>query len=349
MTSRERLLTALRGGTPDRVPVSPFGWGHVDPDSEIGHEMLARLDMLICVGGGGDPFFGARVPASSHSEGDTSVAVYHTPRGDLRRVSRRTAVTSATIEFPCKTPDDIDRVLSLPYQPPGFNLDSYQQWVERAGDEALVMVGLNNAICWPATLFSPEDLCLCWADAPDQLRRLNDVAQERLLSYVEQLCAAGVAAFRIVGGEYATTQLGPAGFEALCSEQDRELCDLLRRYEAVSYYHNHGPVMRFLELFRAVGMDAMDPFEAPPFGDCDLRETKRRLGKIAVVGNLDDMEQYEKLPHPELQRLAAERLEAAGPTGFVLGGTASGTYTEVGARGFLAVLEVARSFGAKVR
>ncbi len=344
MTSRERLLTALRGGTPDRVPVSPFGWGHVNPDSPVGQEMLARLDMIVCVGGGGSPFFGRAVEASSTTAGDTTTTTYRTPLGDLHRVQRRTSVTSATVEFPCRSAADLAKVRALPFEPATINVEPYHAWVERAGEEGLVMVGLADAICWAAELFSPEDLCYCWADAPDELVALTNLGQQRLLEFVERLCQAGVTAFRIVGGEYATTQLGPQGFAALCLEQDRELCDLIHRYGGIAYYHNHGPVKRFLESLRAVGMDAIDPFEAPPFGDCDLREARRVLGDIAIVGNLDDMEQYEQLPHDELRRLAAERLEAAGTTAFVLGGTASGTYTERGARGFMAVVEVAESY-----
>lgn len=341
MTSHERLWCALHGGSPDRVPVSPFGWGHVDPNSDLGAEMLERLDMLIPVGAhGGDPFFGTAVELTHEQLGPDTIATLHTPRGPLRQVHRRTAVTSATVEFFCKSPADLELVASLPYRAPEPTVPHYDEWVARAGDEALVMVGLGNAICWPATLLSPEHFSLAWADAPQVMIDLCHLANERLLAWVEQLCGLGVRAFRIVGGEYATTQLGPAGFAALCLEQDRALCDLMRRHGACAYYHNHGPVMRYLEQFRAVGMDALDPLEGPPYGDCDLRAAKQALGEICLVGNLDDMEQYEQWPHDRLRALAAERLAAAGPTGFVLGGTASGTYTERGARGFLAVLEV---------
>ncbi len=340
MTSLERLRCALRGGTPDRVPVSPFGWGHVDPDSDVGAEMLARLDLLIPVGAGGDPFFGAEPAVEHRREGRDQITIFHTPAGDLRQVHRHTAITSATVEFACRTPADLEQIAAMPHRPAGIALEQYAAWVERAGDEALVLVGVPDAICWPATLLSPEDFCLCWAEAPAAMRDLVALAQSRLVPWIGALCEAGVRAFRIIGGEYATTQLGPRGFEALCLEQDRELCRLMRRHDAIAYYHNHGPVMRYLDLFRAVEMHALDPLEGPPYGDCDLRAAKSALGDICLVGNLDDMEQIEQWPHDRLRALAAERLAAAGPAGFVLGGTASGTYTERGARGFLALLEV---------
>lgn len=341
MTSRERLWCALHGGTPDRVPVAPFGWGHVNPDSDVGAEMLARLDMIVPVGAhGGDPFFGTGLEMTHEQTGDDHIAFLHTPHGPLRQVRRRTPITSATVEFFCKSPADLEVVAALPYRAPEPTVPEYEAWCARAGDEALVMVGLGDAICWPATLLSPEDFSLAWADARQTMIDLCNLANERLLAWVERLCELGVKAFRIVGGEYATTQLGPAGFAALCLEQDRAVCALMRRHGACAYYHNHGPVMRFLSLFREVGMDALDPLEGPPYGDCDLRAAKGALGDIGLVGNLDDMEQLEQWPPERLRALAAERLAAAGPAGFVLGGTASGTYTERGARGFLALLEV---------
>ncbi len=266
----------------------------------------------------------------------------------LRRpgtLASRSAITSATVAFACRDAEDLAKILVMPYAFAPPDATQYHAWCERAGEQAMVMVGLADAICTPATLMSPEDLCYCWADDPEALTALTNIAHTRAMRHLEALCEQGVKAFRIIGGEYATTQLGPAGFEALCLRQDRELCELMRGYGAISYYHNHGAVMRYLELFRAVGMDAIDPFEGPPYGDADLAECRRALGDICIVGNLDDMEQYEKLSHARLRELAAERLQATGAKGRVLGGTASGTYTEVGARGFMALVEVAEEFG----
>ena len=48
----------------------------------------------------------------------------------------------------------------------------------------------------------------------------------------------------------------------------------------------------------------------------------------------------------ELVMAAAEKcLEQAGPDGYLLGGTASGTYTEQAARNFQAMVGVAEAYG----
>ncbi len=59
-----------------------------------------------------------------------------------------------------------------------------------------------------------------------------------------------------------------------------------------------------------------------------------------MVGNLDDMEVLNKLPTEEVLRLGRLLIEQAGPDGFVLSGTASGTYGERAARNFLALADM---------
>lgn len=339
MTSRQRLLTALRGGKPDRVPVAPFGLGRIPSDSPLAAELIRHTDILLDVGAGADPFLGAAATVRREDDGAETRVVIETPKGPLTRVIRRTSVTSATVEFPFRSPDDAERFLAIPYVPPESDLSAYHAWRERVGDEGFVMVAIGNAVCLPADWFSPEGFALCWAEAPDVMTRLVAAASERLSAFVEKLCRLGVEGFRIVGGEYVTVQLGHRAFRALVEPFDSALIEIIHRHGAIAYYHNHGRVMAFLEELAGLGMDAMDPFEAPPWGDVqDLGEARRRVGdRLCIVGNLDDMEIVNQLPTEEVLEIARERLRQAGTQAFILGGTASGTYTEQGARNFIAM------------
>lgn len=343
MTSRERLLGAFACGTPDRVPVAPFGFGHVNPDSELGHELVRKTDFIQSVGGAGGWFLGAKVERSVVTEGQATTITYHTPKGDLTQVDRSTDITHATVKFPCQTADDIEKLLSIPYEPIPANPGPFIEWEDRLGDEGLTLVGFLDAICAPATLFSPADFSLLWVDAPDAFMALIHAAQERCLQAAEDACRAGIKGFRIIGGEYASTQLGPYAYRQTVTEPDAELVRVMHDHGAIVYYHNHGPVMKYLEMFADIGMDAADCFEAPPWGDCDLVAAKQVLkGRVCIVGNLDDMEVIDKFDEAAVRAIARERLQQAGPDGFVLGGTASGTYTENGARNFIAMAEVSR-------
>jgi uroporphyrinogen-III decarboxylase len=331
----------MRGGTPDRVPVSPYHLSRVDPDSDLGREMIAKCDILFDCGGAGAWGFGTSVQRTGREESGGGVETIETPKGPLTRRWRRTEKTSAQVEFAVKSAEDVERFLSIPYTAPVADAAAYHVSRQRIGDEGLVLCGIGNAICLAADLMSPEDFCLAWAEHPNLMERLTAVASERLNAHVDDLCRAGIEAFRIVGGEYVSVQLGPRAFARLITPFDTTLVEIIHRHGGIAYYHNHGRVMRYLTALRDIGMDALDPLEAPPWGDCDLRQARRFVGSMpCFVGNLDDMEVVDSLPTEQVLAIARERWNAAGASAFVLGGTASGCYSERGARNFIAMAEM---------
>lgn len=341
MTSRQRLLSAMRFEPVDRVPVAPFTLGRLEPGSEIEKELIRKTDPFISEAVAGDYFFGAGCEQEITRDGDTTTVVRHTPLGDLVERTRSTAVTSACVEYSLKTLEDAEKFLSIRYVEPQVDASRFFSRREEIGEEGFVLCGVSDAVMLPALLLSPEDFCLWWADYPDLMLRLTQLASDRINAWVDRLCLAGVNAFRIVGGEYASVQLGPGGFDPLVVEQDKELVSIMHSHGAIAYYHNHGPAMRFLTRFVEIGMDALDPLEAPPWGDADLKAARAECGsRVAFVGNMDDMEIVDKLEADEVAAIALERVEAAGDRGFILGGTASGTYTERAARNFIHLAEV---------
>lgn len=342
MTSRERLLCALRRGTPDRVPVAPFGTARFGLDSVWGQRLLRETDLLHEVGTGSDVLWGHQPPIETAERGSETVTSFHTPHGTLTRVVRRTEITSATVRFPCRTAMELEQLLEMPYEPPDLNLAPYWREEEKVGEEGLTLIGLVTGLCWVADLLSPEDFCLLWADAPEVLERAVAVGNDRLCAWLREACPAGAAAFRIIGPEYASVELGPRAYERLVVNQDSRLCEIIHQYGGIAHVHNHGPMTRYYDLILRIGIDSIDPLEAPPWGDCDLAEAKARIGDhICLVGNLDDMEVLGKWPRERILARGRELMEQAGPGGFILGGTSSGTYTEYAAENFIALRQLA--------
>lgn len=346
MTSRERLIAAMKFEKTDRLPVAPFGLGALPPDSPAALELIAKTDPFIEARVPGDIWYGTECPAEVSTDGNGMTVVRQTPMGDLVERTQWTDVTSAKVGFPVKSLEDAEKYLSVEYVAPEVDASLFLKRKAEIGEDGLVLAGIPDAVQLPAALLSPEDFSLWWMDHPDMMRKLTDVFAARLNDWVDRLCKAGVDGFRICGGEYASVQLGPTGFDALVLDQDKELIDIIHRHGAIAYYHNHGPVMRFMARFCEIGMDALDPLEAPPWGDADLRQARAACGdKVAFVGNFDDMEMLEKLSFEELRPMALERIEAAGDRGFILGGTASGSYTEKAARNFVALAELSKTVG----
>ncbi|MBD3184318.1 hypothetical protein GF312_18690 [Candidatus Poribacteria bacterium] len=348
MTSRERLLCAIAHETPDRVPVGPFGLGHLGYNSEMATELIQKTDPFISGGVGGNALMGDLVKTERVQEGNDTVITIFTPKGNLTQRHRRTDITGYTVEFPCKNAEDVEKYMSIPYKPSKPNVEHFINRKDEIGEEGLVLAGIPDAICLPATIMSPMDMCLLWADEPDLMTEVVETVSERILEFVEKACKAGVDGFRVIGGEYASEQLGPRGFKALVKPYDTELSRLIHKYGGVVYYHNHGDVDAFLEDFADLEIDALDPLEVPPYGNVDLADAKRRIGsKVCLVGGLDDMEVLESLDEETIKEMGRKCIEAAGPDSYVLGGTASGTYTEKAAQNFIALVDVARKYALK--
>ena len=345
MTSRERLLCAMRGGTPDRVPVAPFGTARFGLASEVGQRLLRETDLLHEAGTAVNILLGHEPPIATEERGRESVTTYHTPAGPLTRVVRRTEITSATIKFPCTGAAELEQVLAMPFQPAEVNLAPYWAEEEKVGDEGLTLIGLVTGLCWVADLLSPMDFCLLWAEAPEVMERAVQVGTDRLCEWLQRACPAGAAAFRLIGPEYASVELGPRAYERLVVNMDSRLCAIIHQHGGLAHVHNHGPMTRYYDLLLQVGMDSLDPLEAPPWGDCDLAEAKARIGgSICLVGNMDDMEVLGKWPRERVLARGRELLEQAGPGGFVLGGTSSGTYTEYAVENFIALRKLAEEW-----
>jgi uroporphyrinogen-III decarboxylase len=343
MTSRQRLLAAARCEPCDRVPVSPFHLGRLDPDGDATAEMLSRCDPFIEVRAGADVFGGRNYHEDLRDEGNLRLGTIHTPAGDLTRAVKTTEVARHTVEYPCKGPADLEKYLSIPFEPEEPDMSAYHEACLRYGEEALVLVGMPDAVCLPAQLMKPEDFCLLWADAPALMQAVVGEAARRVEAFVEAACRAGARGFRIIGGEYASTQLGPRAFEELVVGPDRRLVEIMHRHGALAYFHNHGPMMRYLEPIARIGPDFLDPLEMPPYGDVDLERAREIIaGRYCIVGTFDDMEMLEKWPTEKTVAEARERLRRYGELGICLGGSASGTYGERAARAFCAIADAVR-------
>lgn len=346
MTSRQRMLAAIRHQPVDRVPVAPFGLGRLDPSGEMAAELIEKTDPFILVRAGGDPLVGADPDITVTEEGPDRITIYHTPKGDLRQVYHRTEITGYWTEFPCHNGEELEALISMPWKPTVVDTEDFLHRKAEIGEDGLVLAGIVDGICFPAIYMSPEDMCILWAEAPALVTDVVAEAARRVEDFVTRASQQGVDGYRIIGGEYASEMLGPRGFAALITPFDTALVDLIHRYDGIAHYHNHGDVDLFMEAFAELGIDSLDPLEVPPFGNVDLSDAMRRIGdRVCFVGGLDDMEILETRSTEEVLRLGRETLQKTGSRNFMLGGTTSGIFTERAARHFIALVDVAREFG----
>lgn len=344
MTSRQRMLAAIRHEEPDRVPVAPWGLGRLRRGDPITEELIAHTDPWLEMGAGVSVWGGASPPVEEWREGNVRRMVVHAPGRDLTAARTTTQQTTAATEYLCKSLEDIEALLGIPYVRPRIDVEAFLAHKASVGEDGLAVLEVGDALCFPNDTLGTEYCSYLWASQPEVIRRMVELAAGRLFSLLEEAIEAGVDCVRIVGGEYATQLMGPRAWEELVVPYDGPLVEMIRGHGAIAHYHNHGYMQRFIGRIADLGIDSLDPIEQPPYGDMEMDEAYRLVGdRVCLVGGLDDMEVLETRPLDDVRRMGAELIERVGREGWMLGGTSSGIYTERAAQAFIALVDVAEA------
>ncbi len=350
MNSRERILAAIHLQEADRVPCSPhLGPGVVAqmPPGEW-QALLACTDVTMSVSALGDlPILGGQAlidNTRTRREGNTVTTEIETPKGLLYARQVHTREASWVAEHFFKEPEDVDKVLSIPYTPPTFDVDPYKEWVEQVGDQGFVALGMPSAFRFCLGFFGSQELYLMMADDLDRIERLVATMNERLAMYVETCCRKGVRSFWMGGSEHCGPGVvHPKTFRRLITPYDKRIVGIMHDHGGVVNYHTHGKLKDILDDIREIGVDVMSPIETGLRGDVTLAEVKARVGdRICLKGNLDDMAYLALASAGEVRAAAKDCIaQAAEGGGYILSGTDAGIYTPQWVQSFLVMAEIA--------
>lgn len=338
MTSRERLDCALRGVQPDRMAVSPLGLGGLDPDGAAARELLASTDMVVPLEPTGDWMLGDLVETEIIRTPDGTRTSYLTEYGPLVRRTRLEAGCLATIEWPVRGCEDVDRLISMPHRPSVPMLDRFRAIDRGLGDEGMAIADLCDAMGACVDLISPHDLTVMWMRHRHSLTDLLEVATARLLAFVAALCDEGVRAFRLVGSSEMAVCVGQEAFAGMVRRFDADLVEGIHRHGGLVLYDQRGPIARLLPVLAEIGVNAVGPVDPPPWGDvADLSAARQGVGAgvclLAYPGGL-------VLGCPNVQALLREAegmIRAAGSSALVLGGCPADVGGDESVRWYLAM------------
>jgi len=314
-------MAVVRGGMPDRVPVSLY---KIDPfDNEnfwASHKSFERLlqtardcqDTFHLYRPKTGFFFSApgsiEVKADEFQDTPLSKTVHlavSTRRGQLTR-SARTSNTSMHqwVQKPwIESENDIKKFLELPYTPFSPALSDYYQISGALGDKGVVVIALPDPLAVIAELFAPGDMPNFMLSSPKLVYQLLEKMQERLVNLYRFISVSvSDVIIRIRGAEYATPpDLPPEYFHDVKKvfsdfvlKYDRELIDILksgnRNYVC---YHWHGQIEPLLPLVLKLGIDILEPVVNSVDMPNMILKIRRIAGeRVVIMGGVlaEDME-----------------------------------------------------------
>ena len=324
MTRKERMLAAIRRQPVDRVPhatynLHPYAGSHHVSDPSYA-ELLEKVESSAGVA--------AKVSAcglgealSQYHEGVTeSVAegsgdartirtIVHTPKGDLMSVRRAPEnKPGMQIQPLVSTDEDLERYLSLPYEPPEYDLSAVKAFHESAGDCAVTFVTYSEPMYPTAMLLGFEQFAIRCVTDMTTIRRVVDWFFERCVENMKRLTRTlhGTDCILHTGGPEVCTppMTSPAIFAELVTPSLRKLIAIIHDAGLLAGIHCHGHVREVFPEMIATGADLLEPIEPPDQGNISLEELMEQAeGRICLMGYIQDQEFYTASPGMMTERV----------------------------------------------
>ncbi|MHB1483931.1 MAG: uroporphyrinogen decarboxylase family protein [Saccharofermentanales bacterium] len=348
MTSRQRMMTALTGGIPDRVPCAP-DMSYMIPSKLTGkpfYDVLlyqnpplwkAYIEAIKHFGTDGwfiygglsyksNPEYTYKRDISKDGEGNVIAAeIFDTPKGKL---------TSRTIypEQNCDThieklikdfKEDFPKYKYLFPDLTGYDDSHYQQQKKELGELGMMCVG-----CFPpgmhlfVSIFegSLEAATYAYYDYPELFEELNEMYSKHALQQLEMILEVKPDSI-LTGGSGSLTLQSPDMWRELALPTLKVITKRCKEAGVISGVHSCGREAELVKICaEETDLDYINPLEVPNMGDCSLSEIKRLYGdKLALMGNLHTTEIMLRGSVADVRNASIQAIKDAGQGGgFVL-------------------------------
>jgi uroporphyrinogen decarboxylase len=374
MTGRERIMTALRNGQPDRIPATPdisimipsrltgrpFWEIEVNDNPSL---TSAYINAVKYFGIDGWMFNGS-LDYKLKSEVTTEKEVVyrdaekwvvrhvtHTPDGDLvqTQVSPIDNPSTMTEKMIKDFKADFKKIRHLYSGVVSCDATEYRRQKKAMGEAGMICVyiavpGFQNFV----VLFNGnlEALTYAYTDYPDLFEELVELYDRHEMQKLEFALDAGVESI-LTGGSGSITMQSPKLFRKLSLPTIQKVTRSCRQAGVLCGIHSCGKERYLVEACaNETDLDYVNPLEVPPMGDCDLAELKQKFGhKLALMGNLHTTQVMLFGKTEDVRREALKAIRAAGKDGGFVLSTGDQCGRDTPFENIFELVKVAKEFG----
>jgi uroporphyrinogen-III decarboxylase len=316
-TSRQRLLASLKGQIPDRVPISTYelvgfnskAWENNEPSYarlmeriRVDTDCIAMWNPPIRDSVTGDSIdiiasaYPVPIDVTTNRDGYVTriTKVMHTPKGDLRCILRRdeNLHTVWTIEHWCKSINDVDKMLSIPYMPNNdIDVSDHSRIVAEVGEQGIIMASVTDPAALLFCTMSFQNAIMWCFEHTEHFARCVDIIAERVYENLQrELVTCVVDLYRLIGPELFTPPyLPPNFFSRFVVPHVKKMTEIIHNHGSYVRLHSHGKIGKVLDMILNTGIDGLDPCEPPPDGDIEFDALKHRClsNGVCVFGNIE--------------------------------------------------------------
>jgi uroporphyrinogen decarboxylase len=373
MTPKERIMTALRGGTPDRVPATPDIYAMV-PCKMTGKPFW---DIFI---NNTPPLWKAYVDAANYfdiegwaiygdlkiklksnitsetivekdAHGWTARTILHTPDGDLIQASfcppdnPPTETEKMIKDFP----KDFKKVKHFFSDIVGYDKEYFTEQCRYMGDRGIMSICVIPPGFQLYMFYfhgSVEAATYAYYDRPDLFSELVELNDRYCMQLLDAAIDAGAEAI-LTGGSGSITLQSPQIWRELSLPTIKKITKRCKEAGIISGIHSCGKERHLVEVCaNETDLNYVNPLEIPPMGDCDLADLKINFGKkLALMGNLHTTDVMLFGSPIDVKRESLKAILAAGIGGGYVLSTGDQCGRDTPQENIFALIEAAKEFG----
>jgi uroporphyrinogen decarboxylase len=348
MTSRERMITAMKKGIPDRVPVcpdisnmipcrltgKPFWEVYVNSDPNLAD---AYIEAIKYFGIDGWYTYGGlryKMPVKLQKTSEVIEKtlqywkvrnIIETPKGDLTEIliSPRADPPTNVEKLIKDFEKDFEKYKYLYQVPVDYDDTNFKRQKASLGEWGVMCAPINppGLHIWVNHFQgSLEAVTYAYYDYPELFEELRILHEKQSLKMLEMTLEAGVDSI-LTGGSGSITLQSPSIWRELSLPTIKKITKMCKEAGVISGIHSCG---RSEYLIKSVAdetdLDYVNPIEIPPMGDYSLEQAAKDVGyKMCLMGNLHTTEVMLKGSKEKVKHECLKAILAAGINGsFIL-------------------------------
>jgi uroporphyrinogen decarboxylase len=350
MDSRERILTVLEGGIPDRVPLDDGYWtttverwrreglpADVSPYDYFG------TNEIVFIGGDYTMQFPERVLA----EGE-AVRHYWDSDGALRKdLHVEEGWTSQWLDFTIKGPDDwLEHRHRLTYNDSRISSGALETYERARAAGRFVCYGAHACFHPTWARIGMENMLMLMLDDPGFIHEMYAAHAEVVIGIFEGLRQLGIEfdGARLADdlGYRVAPLISPKLYRELVYPHHKRLCDHFAEYGLKTMLHSDGNIAPLIPHFLEAGFGALHPLEVK--AGLDIRELAGTYGdRLVFYGNID----VRKLSgsKQEIEQEVTSKLAAVKETGGYIYHSDHSVPNSVSFENYAFAIELIRQYG----
>ena len=380
MTSKERLLTAMRLETPDHVPVSP-DISVMVPDRLTGRPLYeihldgrdhygwtsathaeAYIEAVKYFGMDGFYMYGGikeiRAPGAPEMteeivDVEKGKRVYRTCHTDLGELSEQEMFYADEPPWrEAKPIKDLKTDFAKMKRVMGEDKWKYEHEFsdyDRIGDLGVYLGMIPVFQDWWFHIREGgfEQCFMDFMYEPDFMDQVHDYWMNWALTNVRAMVAARPDVIMLGGSSASLSVSSPTIFRKYELPFIQQASAICRQGGVISHFHVCGRSLELAEIVCAESdLASMEPLEEPPGGNVDLKELKKRYGKkICLKGNLNTTEFMLRATPRQVEEKCKEAIDAAADGGGFILSTGDQCGRDTPDANLFKMVEVAKTYG----